>query len=665
MNTMSVQSNLCLILLFLLTSFGLVAQSVVVPNQYYVIEIYGSNKVLDIYGASQDDGARIVVFDRHNGDNQLFQFLDVGNGLFNIRTKHSNKCIEVRNSDQQEGAIVQQWSDTKHINQRFRLVPALVQGYYYLVANHSNKKLAAASITNGSYIEQRGEAYNDWSMFRFIPQNPKEAQQRSNPPPAQQPTITLSAPVLKAPANGITLPNTQNSTWRFEWNPVANATDYQIYVQHKNQKDRLFNYLVKEHWYTYTVKEPVTTQLTNDEWYWWVRAVHGETKGPWSSANTFRIGASVTATIPQLVSPVNNSTLPNGSPNGSPVVRWMFDWADVPNASAYGIEVFHPAGPTYVVNTSLQTSYFEHSVYQSFPNEMATNWNWRIRALVNGTWSGWSETRTFNVQQQQIAIPAPVLISPVAYAKVDNGTYDGARGLDWSFKWNPVQGASQYQFHIGYSSGSTHFETSVNTTSYRYYEKDKLVTKTEFLEGWLWKVRAQVNGVWSAWSTVHPFSVKPATETIPNKNVFGDAYYRVRSAYNSRYMAWNSEVYSDGRSVNYGPTNLVIEHPGDKKLVIQFESISPQGDLYRIKVYDISETGTPRLLDLMSHNLRVEGFENPWRIQSVNGFYKLFIDGTDQCLEVVNGQVNGQSKMMLGTRQNSSSQSQLFDFQRY
>jgi len=63
---------ICFIIPFIYSTAGH-SQEPVRPNQTYIIEAYQRGLVLDVEGASLTDGSKVILYNRHNGNNQLFQ----------------------------------------------------------------------------------------------------------------------------------------------------------------------------------------------------------------------------------------------------------------------------------------------------------------------------------------------------------------------------------------------------------------------------------------------------------------------------------------------------------------------------------------------------------------------------------------------------------------
>jgi hypothetical protein len=78
-----------------------------------------SNKVLDVEGASHADGARIIQWDWHGGDNQLFFMTPKNDGTYAFTSLASRKVIDVKDWARNDGAMIQQWQDFGNPNQRW------------------------------------------------------------------------------------------------------------------------------------------------------------------------------------------------------------------------------------------------------------------------------------------------------------------------------------------------------------------------------------------------------------------------------------------------------------------------------------------------------------------------------------------------------------------
>jgi hypothetical protein len=103
---------------------------------------------------------------------------------------------------------------------------------------------------------------------------------------------------------------------------------------------------------------------------------------------------------PSLLSPAHNASVDNSCRGQSDKIAWDFSWAQVEGASRYHLYVLGPQAQNPAVNeTGLGTTSFHHERAGSHVSDrMLKGWQWKVRAEVNGQWSEWSKTRSFNVE---------------------------------------------------------------------------------------------------------------------------------------------------------------------------------------------------------------------------------------------------------------------------
>jgi Ricin-type beta-trefoil lectin domain-like len=80
----------------------------------YALVDTATGKCVDVAGAAGGDGAPVVQWDCHYGDNQTFELrpvtgVDGAGGWVQIVAGHSGKCLDVANVSRDEGAPIQQW----------------------------------------------------------------------------------------------------------------------------------------------------------------------------------------------------------------------------------------------------------------------------------------------------------------------------------------------------------------------------------------------------------------------------------------------------------------------------------------------------------------------------------------------------------------------------
>jgi hypothetical protein len=113
-----------------------------------------SGRCMDVYGASRDNGAAIIQWDCHNGDNQAWSLVPVGNDYYKLIAKHSGKCLDVYGASRDNGARLIQWDCHGGDNQLFR--KEQFGSYYRLRAKHSNRcvDVYGAQRDNGARLIQ-------------------------------------------------------------------------------------------------------------------------------------------------------------------------------------------------------------------------------------------------------------------------------------------------------------------------------------------------------------------------------------------------------------------------------------------------------------------------------------------------------------------------------
>jgi ribosomal silencing factor RsfS len=142
-------------------------------NTYYNLIARHSGKALDVSGASQQNGANVIQWDKTGGDNQKWQLVDtgqiLGEGYYQIIARHSGKALDVSGASQQNGANVVQWDKTGGDNQKWQLVDA-GGGYYNLIVRHSGKALDVfgASQQNGANVGQWDKTGGDNQKWQLV-----------------------------------------------------------------------------------------------------------------------------------------------------------------------------------------------------------------------------------------------------------------------------------------------------------------------------------------------------------------------------------------------------------------------------------------------------------------------------------------------------------------
>ncbi|BCJ57796.1 RICIN domain-containing protein [Micromonospora endophytica] len=119
----------------------------------YVFVNRNSGKAMDLWNWSTADGGEIRQFTRGDGNNQQFQFVDVGGGYYQLRNRHSGKVVAIPNSI--DGVQVTQVTASSDTKQHWRLADS-ANGDVRFVNRHSNKVLEVwqSSTADGGMVSQ-------------------------------------------------------------------------------------------------------------------------------------------------------------------------------------------------------------------------------------------------------------------------------------------------------------------------------------------------------------------------------------------------------------------------------------------------------------------------------------------------------------------------------
>ncbi|MEP7125205.1 MAG: RICIN domain-containing protein [Byssovorax sp.] len=111
------------------------------------------DRCLDVYGASQDDGAPVVAHNCNGGNNQRWSFEKRGDGFYQIVSRSSGKCLDVTDWSKDNGGRIQQWSCSGGDNQAWAVETG---GSTRLIAKQSGRclDLTGWSLDNAVPIQQ-------------------------------------------------------------------------------------------------------------------------------------------------------------------------------------------------------------------------------------------------------------------------------------------------------------------------------------------------------------------------------------------------------------------------------------------------------------------------------------------------------------------------------
>ena len=127
-----------------------------------------SNKVMEVAGSSLDNGAVIQQNSDTGTDNQKWEFADGGAGTYKLIAVHSGKALDISGSSTTEGAPVVQWDLLSNPSQQWNIV-SVGDGYHKVENLNSGKVLGFSSRRKNSGIpveqyDYSGEIYQQWKI---------------------------------------------------------------------------------------------------------------------------------------------------------------------------------------------------------------------------------------------------------------------------------------------------------------------------------------------------------------------------------------------------------------------------------------------------------------------------------------------------------------------
>lgn len=108
----------------------------------------------------------------------------------------------------------------------------------------------------------------------------------------------------------------------------------------------------------------------------------------------------------------------------------------------------------------------------------------------------------------------PVLNTPLANATLDNGCNPSSDVISWRFDWVDFPGATMYNLYVIGSSATIPVINETLTYS-EYLHNVNGYIGDQNCYGWIWKVRAFVDGNWGDWSEKRTFDVEPPNTDCP------------------------------------------------------------------------------------------------------------------------------------------------------
>lgn len=103
----------------------------------------------------------------------------------------------------------------------------------------------------------------------------------------------------------------------------------------------------------------------------------------------------------------------------------------------------------------------------------------------------------------------PSLVSPEPGAVLESGSPGRTRQRLWQFRWSAVADADRYHLIVQGATARFAMIDLPNLRSPRFDDRSTGYVAGQHLKGWRWRVRAMVDGEWTAWSEETTFDVEP------------------------------------------------------------------------------------------------------------------------------------------------------------
>lgn len=128
-------------------------------------------KVIDIDGASRNDGARAQLYSWNQTDAQLFIFREVGNAIYEIESVETGKVIEVGGGQTGDGAKVNQYSRNGTLSQHWSILDT-GDGLLTFINCNTGKALdvpagVAADFTQLQIFSRNNSSAQSWMIEEY------------------------------------------------------------------------------------------------------------------------------------------------------------------------------------------------------------------------------------------------------------------------------------------------------------------------------------------------------------------------------------------------------------------------------------------------------------------------------------------------------------------
>jgi pimeloyl-ACP methyl ester carboxylesterase len=143
-------------------------------DREYRMRNIGTGLVAEVDESSTNRGDNISLQKWDGGDNQRWKlntaWNDINSGTYEIEAEHSGKIMEVSGASEQEGANVRQWETLDLLNQAWQISKAQ-EGGFRIIVQHTGKVLTANNEGTEQYTTLVQEDWHDSPHQRWLIQD--------------------------------------------------------------------------------------------------------------------------------------------------------------------------------------------------------------------------------------------------------------------------------------------------------------------------------------------------------------------------------------------------------------------------------------------------------------------------------------------------------------
>ena len=140
----------------------------IADGTYTIKTALNGKRVLDIPGASGNNGANVQIYTANDTNAHKFHITYLGDGYYKIQAAHSKKVLDVAGAGKANGTNVQQYAGNNSDAQKW-VIKKEKNGYYSIISKCNNLYLdiAGASTANGTNVQMYQGNGTKSQLFAF------------------------------------------------------------------------------------------------------------------------------------------------------------------------------------------------------------------------------------------------------------------------------------------------------------------------------------------------------------------------------------------------------------------------------------------------------------------------------------------------------------------